>query len=138
MGRTVVCRGKLEDGTLCTNATSDVSRFCPEHRDRPGFAGRFRRTPDHPIRGTYAWQQLAKRTVQAWVKAHGWLCPGWRREAHRVKPGRLAADHPDPLALGGAPLPRQPGVLCSSCNARKGLSQRQRRPRTRQSARAPR
>ena len=32
-----------------------------------------------------------------------------------------------PLVLGGEPLPARPGVLCSSCNARKGLSQRRRR-----------
>jgi hypothetical protein len=38
----------------------------------------------------------------------------------------LAADHPLPLVLGGEPLPAQPGVLCSGCNARKGLSQRRR------------
>ena len=40
--------------------------------------------------------------------------------------GEFAADHPEPLVLGGEPLPRQPGVPCSSCNARKGLSQRRR------------
>jgi len=27
-----------------------------------------------------------------------------------------------PLVLGGEPLPVRPGVLCSSCNARKGSS----------------
>ena len=46
--------------------------------------------------------------------------------AHPLRPGELAADHPDPLVLGGEPLPIQPGVLCPSCNARKGLSQRRR------------
>jgi hypothetical protein len=30
------------------------------------------------------------------------------------------------IILGGEPLPARPGVLCSSCNARKGLSQRRR------------
>jgi len=38
----------------------------------------------------------------------------------------LAADHPVPLVLGGEPLPAQLGVMCASCNARKGLSQRRR------------
>jgi hypothetical protein len=38
----------------------------------------------------------------------------------------LAADHPVPLAFGGEPLPARPGVLCASCNARKGLSHRRR------------
>jgi hypothetical protein len=32
----------------------------------------------------------------------------------------------EPLVLVGEPLPARPGVLCSSCNARKGLSQRRR------------
>ena len=53
-------------------------------------------------------------------------CPGWHRQPHPVRPGELAADHPVPLVLGGEPLPARPGVLCASCNARKGLSQRRR------------
>ena len=63
------------------------------------FANRFRRTPDHPVRRTSAWRRLAKQTVEAWVARHGWLCPGWHREPHRVRPGELAADHPEPLVL---------------------------------------
>ena len=43
-----------------------------------------------------------------------------------LRSGQLAADHPEPLVLGGEPLPARPGVLCASCNARKGLSQRRR------------
>jgi hypothetical protein len=43
-----------------------------------------------------------------------------------VRPGELAADHPEPLVLGGEPLPERPGMLCSSCNSRKGLGQRRR------------
>ena len=38
----------------------------------------------------------------------------------------LAADYPVPLVLGGEPLSTRQGVLCSGCNARKGLSQRRR------------
>ena len=79
-------------------------------------------TTDHPVRRTSAWRRLAKRTVEAHVAAHGWRCPGWHREPHPVRPGGLAADHPVPLVLGGEPLPARPGVLCASCNARKGLS----------------
>ena len=60
------------------------------------------------------------------MAVHGWRCPGWHREPHPVRPGELAADHPVPLVLGGEPLPARPGVLCASCNARKGLSQRRR------------
>jgi hypothetical protein len=83
-------------------------------------------TPDHPVRRTAAWRQLAKRTAEAHVALHGWTCPGWHREPHPVRPGELAADHLVPLVLGGEPLPARPGVLCASCNARKGLSQRRR------------
>ena len=93
---------------------------------RSGFANRFRRTPDHPVRRTSAWRRLAKRTVEAHVAVHGWHCPGWHRDPHPVRPGELTADHPVPLVLGGEPLPARPGVLCPSCNARKGLSQRRR------------
>ena len=56
----------------------------------------------------------------------GWHCPGWHHEPHPVRPGELTADHAVPLVLGGEPLPLRPGVLCASCNARKGLSQRRR------------
>ena len=70
------------------------------------------------------WRRLAKRTVETHVARHGWVCPGWHRELHAVRPGEFAADHPDPLVLGGEPLPAHPGVLCSSCNARNGLSLR--------------
>jgi hypothetical protein len=69
---------------------------------------------------------VAKRTVESWIAVHGWHCPGWHREPHPVRAGELAADHPVPLVLGGEPLPARPGVLCASCNARKGLSQRRR------------
>jgi hypothetical protein len=43
-----------------------------------------------------------------------------------VKPAEIAADDPVPLVLSGEPLPAQPGVLCSACNARKWLSERRR------------
>jgi hypothetical protein len=78
------------------------------------------------MRRTSAWRRLAKRTVEEWVARHGWNCPGWHRPPHPVRPGDLAADHPEPLVLGGELLPARPGVLCPSCNARKGLSQRRR------------
>ena len=96
------------------------------HMTRSGFGARFRRSPSHPVYRTRAWRTLSKRTVEGWVARHGWLCPGWRRPEHLVNRGELHADHDVPLALGGDPLPAQPGVLCPSCNARKGLSQRRR------------
>jgi|GEM_PF-3473102 len=125
MPRAVICRGWTIPGVRCPNPTTP-GPFCPVHARRAGFGGRFARKPSNPVYRTAAWRTLAKRTVEAWVARHGWVCPGWRRLAHAVPVGGLACDHPDPLALGGDPLPRQPGVLCPSCNARKGLSQRRR------------
>jgi len=122
--RVCACRGCTAHPSYCGWPTTNERRC--DRCGRPGFANRFRRTPDHPVRRTSAWRQLARRTVEAWVAVHGWSCPGWHRETHPVRPGDLAADHPEPLALGGEPLPAHPGVLCSSCNARKGLSQRRR------------
>jgi hypothetical protein len=58
--------------------------------------------------------------------ATSWTRPGWHREEHPVRPGELAADHQVLLVLGDEPLPARPDVLCSSCDARKGLSQRRR------------
>jgi hypothetical protein len=78
------------------------------------------------VRRTSAWRRLAKGTVEAHVAVHGWIWPGGHHEPHTVRPGELAADHPEALVLGGEPLPAQPGVLCLSCNARKGLSERRR------------
>lgn len=48
-------------------------------------------------------------------------CPAFNPPAQR---GNLTADHPEPLGLDGEPLPARPGALCSTCMARKGLSQR--------------
>ena len=122
--RVCACRGCESHTGSCGWPTTNERRC--DRCGRPGFANRFRRTPDHPVRRTSAWRRLAKRTVEDWVARHGWTCPGWHREAHPVRPGELAADHPVPLVLGGEPLPARPGVLCASCNARKGLSQRRR------------
>ena len=110
--RAVICGGTEPDGTRCTNPTTDPSRCCPLHLTRPGFGARFVRTPGHPVHRSYAWRTLAKRTVEAWVASHGWTCPGWRRAAHPVTPGQLAADHPEPLALGGEAAPSSPA--CSA------------------------
>ena len=122
--RVCACRGCERHTGACGWPTTNERRC--DRCGRPGFANRFRRTPDHPVRRTSAWRRLAKRTVEAHVARHGWTCPGWHHPAHPVRSGDLAADHPEPLVLGGEPLPAHPGVLCSSCNARKGLSQRRR------------
>ena len=123
--RATVCRGRNVTGRRCMDPTTSASGFCPLHETRPGFAGRFRRMPSHPIYRTAAWRRLRKRVVGDWVASHGWVCPGWRRRRHPSR--QLAADHVVPLVLGGAPLDRaNVSVLCASCNARKGLSERRR------------
>lgn len=66
--------------------------------------------------------KLKKRTVAAWVRIYGWTCPGYHRPAHRVGEGGLEGDHIIPRALRPdlAYEPSNYGVLCRSCNARKG------------------
>lgn len=58
-----------------------------------------------------------KAAVDAWVQAHGWVCPGWRRDPHPSTD--LTADHVVAVASGGNPLGPF-AVLCRSCNSRKG------------------
>jgi 5-methylcytosine-specific restriction endonuclease McrA len=62
-------------------------------------------------------RQRRKRTVAAWVRRNGWVCPGWgERDAH---PSRdLTADHITPRAHGGEHGPLR--VLCRSCNSSRG------------------
>ena len=56
---------------------------------------------------------------------HGWHCPGWHREPLPVRPG--SRGRPSGAVGAGWRAPAaNPGVLCASCNARKGLSQRRR------------
>lgn len=53
------------------------------------------------------------------MERNGWVCPGWRRDAHPAQD--LTADHADPLALGG-PQGGALEVLCRSCNSSKQAS----------------
>ena len=57
-----------------------------------------------------------KRLVDAWVAAHGYTCPGWKRPAHDAMD--LTADHIVPQSEGGAFGEMQ--VLCRSCNSSRG------------------
>jgi len=61
-------------------------------------------------------RQRRKATVNAWVRQHGWVCPGWERDPH---PSRdLTAAHATAVAEGGGKGPLT--VLCRSCNSRQG------------------
>lgn len=66
--------------------------------------------------------KLKKRTVAAWVRINGWVCPGYERPAHRVGVGGLEGDHIVPRALRPDLVndPMNYSVLCRSCNAKKG------------------
>lgn len=62
-------------------------------------------------------QRRRAAVVQAHRQTVGDWCPGWRTPPH---PSRdLTADHPTPVAAGGAET-QALEVLCRSCNGRKG------------------
>jgi 5-methylcytosine-specific restriction protein A len=66
-----------------------------------------------------------KAAVTAWVAANGHWCPGYLVPPH---PSRdLTADHLHPVSLGGDGN-GELGVLCRSCNTRKGGRNRVRFP----------
>ncbi|WP_094979577.1 MULTISPECIES: hypothetical protein [Rhodococcus] len=98
----------------CPQIVRDNNR-CPQHqRERDAYQ---RATVPTKATYTYAEQKRRKATVDAWREEHGDWCPGYEVPAHPSD--RLTADHLTPVGLGGAqdgPL----GVLCISCNARKG------------------
>ncbi len=102
----------------CGVLTEDGPR-CDEHEGRYQLARTRRKRQVRP----YTRAELERRAevVRAWVAEHGQVCPGWRREPHSIQEwtGPLHAEHPDPVAAGGAedqPLT----VLCALCNGRKG------------------
>lgn len=72
-----------------------------------------------PTKQSYNHQEQKRRkaVVDAWRNQHGNWCPGYGVPAHPSE--HLSADHLTPIALGGAP-DGPLGVLCISCNARKG------------------
>jgi hypothetical protein len=66
---------------------------------------------------TYREKQRRKAVVDAWIKVHGYVCPGWGRVAPHPS-FDLTADHVFPLGYGG----REDGALavrCRGCNARR-------------------
>jgi 5-methylcytosine-specific restriction enzyme A len=99
--------GRLSTGTRCPAHTRT-------HQVQAQRAKRTRR----PY--TYEEQRRRAKAVDDWVAVHGWLCPGWRRPAHKSRD--LTADHVHAVAAGGA----EDGhlqVLCRSCNGRKAAQE---------------
>ena len=59
------------------------------------------------------WRKLRTATLAAWRSRYGNWCPGFGVDAHAS--ADLTVDHVDPGSLSAGV-----GVLCRSCNARKG------------------
>jgi 5-methylcytosine-specific restriction endonuclease McrA len=98
---------------------ADPARRCP----RCGYHPRPRGQDDR----SWSERQRRRATVDAWVAAHGLVCPGYAVPRHAVSMrSDLTADHVTPISLGGridGPL----AVLCRRCNVRKGGRNRVRR-----------
>lgn len=88
---------------------------CPEHQ-RARDAHQRATTPTKVTR-TAAERKRRAQVVGAHREQHGNWCPGYQVPAHASD--RLTADHLTPVAAGGAP-DGPLGVLCVSCNSRKG------------------
>jgi len=67
-------------------------------------------------------ERITKQTIAAWVRIHGWVCPGWHRPAHRVGEGGLTGEHIIARSIRPdlAYEPSNYTVLCQPCNSRKG------------------
>ena len=103
--------------------------FCDKHEGER--RSRWRPGTPQPVYQTAEWKRLSKRIRAGWVREHGWVCPGWRRDPHMAR--TLHAAHRIPLVYGGAALdPANVGVLCAGCNARQALSERKRYRRARE------
>lgn len=63
-------------------------------------------------------KERRKAVVMEHIKRYGYVCPGYERSAHSVGEGTLTADHILPQSKFGTATAL--GVLCRSCNARKG------------------
>ena len=115
-----ICAGRDGDGRRCANPTQ--GRYCPEHAD--AFGAMFGpRTAHHGVYASRRWRRLRREVIDAWVRAHGWTCPGWRRAAHPAS--RLQVDHVIALVAGGAAFERgNLRPLCPGCNARESLHDR--------------
>lgn len=86
---------------------------CPEHA-RAAENRRHNRLYDEP-----RWRRLSRKVKQRHIRRHGYMCPGYEREAHLAV--TLHADHITPVAHGGAPFDESNvQVLCGECNDRKG------------------
>lgn len=90
---------------------------CPTHQRAADAAAlrvkRERRPHSHAERVRRA------GVVAAWVRVHGWVCPGWDVPEHPS--GDLTAAHVVAVAAGGDEGGAL-GVLCRTCNSRQGIT----------------
>jgi hypothetical protein len=128
MGYMTLCRHMTPRGRRCGALTTNRRGYCDEHLP---FNAHMRASPTPPSRRTYRWQQTSRAFLADWVRAHGWLCVGYRREPHMLTPPRkgqrspLHSDHRTPLARGGAEYDRANlQALCASCNGHKAGHER--------------
>jgi len=97
-------------------------RRCPNPR-----CPRSRRAPSRGAGRSNAERVRRRKVVEAWTAAPGRVCPGYRRDAHVLRPGEfLTADHITPTSVGGDPAGPL-AVLCNRCNVRKSGANRIRR-----------
>jgi 5-methylcytosine-specific restriction endonuclease McrA len=68
---------------------------------------------------TWRERQRRKRAVDAWIRLHGHVCPGYQRPAHEAHD--LTADHVHPRSHGGEHGRLE--ILCRACNSAKGARQ---------------
>lgn len=116
MTRPRPCLGDPVTGEACGEPT--LGSRCERHR-ASAERGRHNQAYD-----TGAYRSARKVALERWVAANGWVCPG--DEAHgRHASRRLTADHPDPLARGGA-LVQEFRIVCVSGNSRRRAGGRRR------------
>lgn len=96
--------GELTTGTRCTP--------CAALFERRNTRAKRQRRPYLNVE-----KNRRAAAVAAWVAEHGWWCPGYGRTAHESHD--LTADHVEAVAAGGDEGGAL-GVLCRSCNGRKG------------------
>jgi hypothetical protein len=107
------CLG-LPDGSPCPGRRLGQGTRCPDCQ-------RVKDRLKDARRGGHGDWRARARAVAEHQDQHGPVCPGWAVPPHIVvPPNRLSADHPQSIAKGGPPHPIRYGVLCVSCNARKG------------------
>lgn len=106
--------------TVCGVVTSGAGSRCSKHPRLSGIGA------NHRVHADPRWARLSKRVIARHVGQHGYVCPGYQRDAHPARD--LTADHVVPLAAGGAPFDiGNCAVLCRSCNSTKGSSEARQR-----------